>query len=109
MKSYNRPSKVRQIYAELRSVLGDEMTSQEVLQTAALLVDLFEENKSFNNFGLREQRATFDEMPVDVAFSDGGWKVLSKVTPMGLNMFDSEIPAGYTKMKLKEYGLEIAA
>jgi len=105
----NRPSKVRMVYQELRAVLGDELPAKEALQSAALLVELFDKDDADFGASIQEQRATFDELPVDVALADGGWRVLSREKSILHAEFGGEEIDVLKQMALKNYGLGIAA
>jgi len=70
--------KVHQIYSELRRAVGDEIPAGELLRLALKLV------KTANPLGKSEASSIkvfwpdFDEMALDEAFMDGGWKVMSQ-------------------------------
>ena len=74
----NRPTRIRTLYNEIRETLGSEISSKEALQLAAHLVDVADDRDVPSGANVREQRATFDELPVDQAIADGGWKVLNR-------------------------------
>ena len=74
----NRPTRIRTLYIEIRETLGSEITSKEALQLAAPLVDVVDDRDDSSGANILEQRATFDELPVDQAIADGGWKVLNR-------------------------------
>jgi hypothetical protein len=73
----NRSSRIKQLYHEIRGTLGPEISSKEALQLAAHLIDVVDERDTVPGAQITEQRATFDELRVDQAFADGGWKVLN--------------------------------
>ena len=105
----NRPVKIRLVYRELRTVLGDELSAKEALRSAALLVELFDKDDADFGASTQEQRATFDELPVDVALSDGGWRILSREKSILHAEFGGEEIDVRKQMALKNYGLGIAA
>jgi len=73
----NRADQVREIYRELRKSVGDRATSGELIRCAASLVDLFEEQDESPSFSDRTGGVSIEEWPLDVAFADGGWRILS--------------------------------
>lgn len=76
-----KSTKVTQIYLELRKSLPASVAPAEVLESANLLVDLFEEPQPAPSFSLRRGGIPFDERDVDSVMSDGGWRVLCR-TPV---------------------------
>lgn len=104
----NRPTKIRMVYQELRAVLGDEFSAKEALQSAALLVEIAEKEA---DFGASTNGAppTFDELPVDVALADGGWRILSRDKALRRAQFeDEEVKVG-KPITFETYGLGLAA
>jgi len=73
----NRADQVREVYRELRKSVGDRATSGELIRCAASLVDLFAESDEGPTFPDRVGGVSIEEWPLDVAFADGGWRVLS--------------------------------
>lgn len=74
----NRAQQVREVFLELRQALGNQVTPAEVLSCAASLVELFSEDDDGPQFSLRTGGLPFEMQALDVAFADGGWKVLSR-------------------------------
>ena len=74
----NRPTRIRTLYNEIRETLGSEISSKEALQLAAHLVDIVDDRDALTGADVRKQRATFEELPIDQAIADGGWKVLNR-------------------------------
>ena len=73
----NRSTQIRQVFAELRYSLGDRVSACDALEAAASLVDLFTiEEESEPQFSLRTGGVPFSQWALDVAMSDGGWRVL---------------------------------
>ncbi len=105
----NRSSKVRAVYHELRIALGDQVSAKEALRSAARMVELFDADDALFGASVREQRANFDELPVDVAVADGGWRVLSKERGIINAEFGGEEMDIRTRTRLRNYGLELAA
>ena len=71
-----RSIKVRQIFAELRRALGTDSPAGELLRFAAALVDdpiqTGDANPSVS------LQAAYDQMPLDKAFADGGWRIMAR-------------------------------
>lgn len=73
-----RSIKVRQIFAELRHALGTDIPAGELLRLAAALVDAtgpIETGDTNPSVGLRP---AYDQMPLDTAFADGGWRIMER-------------------------------
>ena len=105
----NRPKKVRRVYIELRQTLGNEVPAYDLLRSAARLVDIFDDRKG--HLGIRHgtPRPTFEELPLDKAFADGGWRVLARESSLLVEMF-SEDPRDMTvRRDLSSLGMELAA
>jgi len=69
---------IRQVFAELRHALGNEIPAIELLQFAAKLVDatrtpLIRDDEKFVSV-----RPAIDELPMDKAFADGGWRIMAR-------------------------------
>src|SRR5262245_43644562 len=73
-----RSIKVRQVFAELRRALGAEIPAGEVLRLAAALVDVAHPIEVPDEPGRPSNRPASDRMPLDRAFSDGGWRVMHR-------------------------------
>lgn len=73
----NRAQQVREVFLELRRGLGERVAAAEVLACAASLVELFAEDDNGPEFSLRKGGLPFEMQALDVAFADGGWRVLS--------------------------------
>jgi len=71
-----RSLKVRAVFAELRLALGKDIPAGELLQLAAALVDASYPRK--DNDGKPDVRArpATDQVPLDKAFADGGWRIM---------------------------------
>jgi len=105
----NKATKVRVIYRELRTTLGEQVPAGEILQAATKLVELDDAEKFGAVRSIREQRATFEELPLDVALADGGWRVLSRESNIINATFGGEELDVHKRAKLNEYGIGIAA
>ena len=65
------------VYRELRHSVGQQVPASEVLSCAASLVELFTIDADEPHFDMRLGGLPFEHQAVDVAFADGGWRVLS--------------------------------
>lgn len=72
-----RSKQLMMVYAELRRALGDTMTAREVLESAERLVDLANYREVIDRCGRVDYTAA-GCVPLDRAFSDGGWALLSE-------------------------------
>lgn len=72
-----RSIKVREVFVELRRALGTEVPAGELLRLAAALVDAAHPVESHSE-DRRSERPAFDQVPLDRAFSDGGWRVMHR-------------------------------
>lgn len=85
----NRARQVREVFSELRTSLGSDVSAAEALECAAALVDLFTEGEDTPGFSLRTGGVPFEMRAVDVALADGGWRVLCQEwNHMGLDSGD---------------------
>ena len=72
----NRSQQVRAIFRELRRSVGTRATSKEILECAAALVDLFDNDDRSSGYVDRMGGLPFDNWALDVAMADGGWRIL---------------------------------
>ena len=86
----NKAMKVRQIYHELRRAVGDKASSREVLKYAHSLVELFSTDVVGPRFDLRIGGLPFENWALDVAYADGGWRVLSYEMDLGTDFGEEE-------------------
>jgi hypothetical protein len=105
----NLPQKVKEIYRELRMMLGDEFPAQELLESAALLVEVVEDNYSMTAYRLQDFWVPFTEKSVDEVIANDGWKVLSNEDWWRQQIGEDDVMSVQARMQLKNYGLEIAA
>ena len=100
-----QPKQVRQVYAELRRFAPDALTSEELLESSAALVELM--NPPESKFSLRVGGLPFDQWAVDAAMADGGWRILSREGNSMCSFFediqDSVSREIETREKLREY------
>jgi hypothetical protein len=72
----SKPQKVREVYAELKDALDDEHSSSDVLECAALIVELADERTRGPRCGTSDGRTPFVELPLDVLYSNWGWRLV---------------------------------
>lgn len=70
--------KIRQVFAELRHALGNEIPAIELLQLAAKLVDVTRAPSVGNDDKIVILRRFNDQLPLDEAFADGGWRMMAR-------------------------------
>jgi hypothetical protein len=73
---HRRSIKIRQVFAELRRVLGLEIPAGELLRLAVALVDattLIESRDDHRSVG---PKPACDQLPLDKAWEDGGWRIM---------------------------------
>ena len=58
-------------------VLGDEYPDYELLKSASLLIEIYEDDKPINLDQLKIFGIQFKESAVDEAIKDGGWRLIS--------------------------------
>jgi len=73
----NKPRQVREVYAELKGMLGDVANAAELMECAGLIVETANGNDS-RRFGAMSPRASFDELPLDVVFSQWQWRLIMR-------------------------------
>jgi len=105
----NKPTKIRAIYQELRVALGDQVPAGEILHAATKILELATEEKPGVVASTRDPRPTREELPVDEAISDGGWRLLSQESNIINATFGGEEFDVHKRAKLNEYGIGIAA
>jgi hypothetical protein len=101
-----RSIKVRQVFAELRRALGSNIPAGELLRLAAALVDAtmpIEERDAHRSSG---PRPAFDQLPLDKAFEDGGWRIMSH-EPRGVaqSCWDDDPNFAVVKTNIKNINL----
>jgi len=69
--------KIRQVFAELRHAVGNEIPAIELLQLAAKLVEATRP-PSLRDEKIVRLRPSIDELPLDEAFADGGWRIMAR-------------------------------
>ena len=106
----NRPSRIKQLYHEIRESLGSEISSKEALQLAAHLVDVADGRDVMPLGSFRDQRATFEELPVDQAMASGeGWQVFYGERDIVRSLFGGGEPSYRRKPPYQSIEMELAA
>jgi len=84
-----RRFKIRQVFTELRSALGGELSAIELLQLSCKLVDATrvvavaqEEIVVAVHWG--------DQLPLDEAFADGGWRIMARHSAYNVEQFEDD-------------------
>lgn len=72
----NRAQRIREVYRELRRSTPRQVAASELLACAAGLVEMFNDDADHTRFELRTGGLPFENQALDVAFADGGWRVL---------------------------------
>lgn len=77
----NRSRLVREVYFELRHALAGHASPREMLESASALVDLFTlPEEAGPRYDMRTGGLPMGMWPLDVAFADGGWRVMGYET-----------------------------
>lgn len=72
-----RSALIKAIYAELREAAGPEAEARHLIQLAHIVLRAYlNEDERSDGFGQPGTSRSFDTLPVDLAMSDGGWRVL---------------------------------
>jgi hypothetical protein len=86
-----RSIKVRQVFVELRRALGAELPAGALLRLAAALVDAAHPLAGRDEHQ-RSDRPAFDQVPLDRAFSDGGWRVMHRESSWAAKVYRDDDP-----------------
>ena len=105
----NRPQKVKAVYQELKLAFGDEYSEQELLESAALLIEVVEDDYSMTFEKLQEFYVPYKEKPVDEIIANDGWNILSIEDWWRQKESEDDELSVQARMQLKQYGLEMAA
>lgn len=105
----NRPSRIKQLYHEIRETVGSEICPKEALQLAAHLVEVADGNDALPGGLFREQRASFGELPVDEAMADGGWRLFNRERDIVSAIFGGEDAFVQHRPRYHSIELELAA
>ena len=74
----NRSKKLRSVYTELKIALGDDLSSQELLDCAAMMVDASEDSIVESSLSSHSGRIPFSELPVNQVIENYGWKIMNR-------------------------------
>ena len=85
-----RAFKIRQVFSELRYALGNEMPSLELLQLAIKLVDATRAPSIGDDDKIVALRPSHDQLPLDQAFADGGWRIMARDRSYSHEQFDED-------------------
>jgi hypothetical protein len=86
----NRPTQIRDVFRELRAVLGSGVSAREILECAALIVDVASDPAKEPEYDTVEGRLPFSQWALDMAIADGGWRVLYHETDLSQETEDEE-------------------
>jgi hypothetical protein len=105
----DRPTVVREIYAELRRVADPDASASELLRAAAEIADALYESTGEPDPSLTYHTGgvPFDRWSLDRAMADGGWRILRHETELAFGNVDDESPV--ERIAIKEWMMEMAA
>ncbi len=105
----NRPSLVRTIYTELRSVADADVSAAELLRAASEIAEAYHSTTRDHDPGLTYYTGgiPFDLWAVDRAMADGGWRILRYESALAQRDFEDQ-PASEA-IAIKEWMMENAA
>jgi hypothetical protein len=85
-----RAFKIRQVFAELRRALRKEIPAIELLQLAAKLVDATRALSIGDDDKIVALRPSYDQLPLDEAFADGGWRIMARDRAYNHEQFEDD-------------------
>jgi hypothetical protein len=85
-----RAFKIRQVFAELHYALGNEMLTIELLQLATKLVGATRAPSIGDDDKIVTLRPSHDQLSLDQAFADGGWRIMARDRAYGHEQFDDD-------------------
>lgn len=103
----NRPQKVKEVYQELRMMLGDEYPAHELLGSAALLIEVIEEDDSKPEKKRQEPWVQIYVKPIDKIIAEDSWKNLSHEYWWLQKIGEDDVMSLQAQSQLKDHGLEI--
>ena len=105
----DRPTVVREIYAELRRVADPDCSASELLRAAAEIAEALRQSTGESGTGLTYYTGgvPFDRWSVDRAMADGGWRILRYETELAPPNFDDESPG--ERVAIKGWMTEMSA
>ena len=77
----NRPQKVKEIYRELRRVLGSHVAPSELLECAGMIVKISERDVGAPRCSTSVGRTPFVELPLDQLYERWPWKIVCQEVP----------------------------
>jgi len=86
-----RSIKVRQVFVELRRAMRAEIPAGELLKLAGALVDAAHRVERRDDEHRRDDPPMFDRVPLDRAFSDGGWRVMHREAKWVANLDEDPV------------------
>lgn len=72
----SRPQKVRNVFAELKAVMGQTMSSSDLIECARLIVSCAEGNDVRKRYDLRVGATPFEELSLDTLYDRYSWKLM---------------------------------
>lgn len=72
-----RSKKFRAVLKELKESVEEGPTTLDLLECANLIVEI-SNSKERQPYGEMEPRKTFDELPIDVIFSERQWQLITR-------------------------------
>lgn len=97
----SRPRQVREIFFELRRTLGAQVSSRDLLELAAAVVERFHGDDDDGTNGHESGAYPFDCRPVDVALADGGWRVMAWETRRGMALTEEDSESRMLSSRLR--------
>jgi hypothetical protein len=82
--------KIRQVFAELRHALGRDVPALELLQLATKLVDTTRAPSIGDDDKIVTLHPANDQLPLDEAFADGGWRIMARHRAYDLDQFEED-------------------
>lgn len=90
MPRLSRRQKFDAVFGEFRRVGGDRFSTFELMRLATVFIESFEIQRKQDLEIAADQRRGFQELAVDVAIKDGGWRLLSQHSYMFDTIFDPD-------------------
>jgi hypothetical protein len=88
-RTRGRALKIRQVFAELRSALCNEMPAIELLKFAGKLVDVWRAAALGDDEKVVTLRSNYP-LPLDEAFADGGWSIMARDRAYDADQFEDD-------------------
>jgi len=73
-----KAQKVKNVYAILKEIAGENLDTRDLLESAASLVEATEESLYEPNFSLNVGPPPISELPLHVVFEHMSWKVFNR-------------------------------